>query len=112
MGAGTTLALESARKALRNNRDLEREIRELRQQVEHLTLISCALAEVLRDQLGISGELIEGKVQEIDERDGKLDGRFHPAAKPCGACGRMSGPVNTNCIYCGAPLSRSSLLFS
>jgi hypothetical protein len=111
MSAGTTLALEASRKALRETRELEREIRDLKRQVEHLTLVSGALMEVLRDQLGIPGEQIEAKIREIDLRDGQLDGKFQPPAKSCGACGRVSGARNATCIYCGAPLAQDPLSF-
>jgi hypothetical protein len=107
------LAVEWARRqAQRDNRELEREIRELKQQVERLSLASLALAEILRDQLGISAEVIAGKMQEIDLRDGKLDGKFQPPAKQCGECGRVSSPMSANCLYCGASLPKESLLFS
>ena len=65
----------------------------LEQQVGRLALASIAMAEILRDHLGISGEVIEAKIHEIDLRDGKLDGMFRPSAKTCKECGRVSGPM-------------------
>jgi len=112
MSIKSTVSIEcSRREAQRNHRALEQEIRELKQQVERLMLASLAMAEILRDQLGISAEVIEGKIREIDLRDGKLDGKLHPSAKPCGACGRISSPMHATCLYCGAPIPKDFLLF-
>ena len=111
MGIRTAIALElAAQKARRGTRDLEEEVRALEQQVGRLALASLAMAEILRDHLGISGELIEAKIHEIDLRDGKLDGTFHPAPKTCTDCGRISGPICATCLYCGATLPKETLL--
>ena len=82
----------------------------LEQQVGRLALASVAMAEILRDHLGISSEVIEAKVREIDERDGMVDGTFHLPAKTCKECGRVSGPMSATCLYCGSPLSKESFL--
>jgi hypothetical protein len=111
MSIKTAIALEAAsQKARRDTRDLEREIRVLEQQVGRLALVSVALAEILRDHLGVSAELIEAKIREIDLRDGKLDGTFRPSAKSCNECGRVSGPMSATCLYCGAPLPKESFV--
>ena len=111
MSIKSAIALDSAsQKARRDTRDLEQEIRVLEQQVGRLTLASVAMAEILRDHLGISGEVIEAKICEIDRRDGKMDGMFHLSAKTCEECGRVSGAMSATCLYCGAPLPKESLL--
>ena len=107
----SSIALESvSQKAQRQIRDLEQEIRVLEKQVGHLTLASIAMAEILRDHLGISGEMIEAKICEIDLRDGKLDGTFHLPAKTCKECGRVSSPMSASCLYCGTMLTKESSL--
>jgi hypothetical protein len=111
MGIRTAIALELAsQKARRDTRDLEEQVRLLEHQLGRLALASVAMAEILRDHLGISGELIEAKIHEIDLRDGKLDGTFHPLPKTCKECGRVSGPICVTCVYCGAMLPNESLL--
>ena len=42
-----------------------------------------ALAEILSTQRGITDEMIEAKMREIDLRDGKLDGKLQRSAKLC-----------------------------
>jgi hypothetical protein len=111
MSIKSAIALESvSQKARRDTRDLEQEIRVLDPQVGRLALASIAMAEILRDHLGISGDVIEAKIREIDLRDGELDGTFHPSAKTCEACGRVSGPMSATCLYCGTPLPKESFL--
>jgi uncharacterized OB-fold protein len=66
--------------------------------------------EIIRDHLGVSGEVIEAKIREIDLRDGKLDGTYRPLAKTCKDCGRVSGPMSATCRYCGAPLPKESFV--
>ena len=70
------------------------------------TLASIAMAEILRDHLGISSETIEAKILEIDLRDGKIDGTFTLPPKTCKDCGRVSGPMSTACLYCGVASER------
>ena len=111
MGITTAIALElGAQKARRDTRDLEEEVRLLEQQVGRLALASLAMAEILRDHLGVSSELIEAKIHEIDLRDGKLDGTFRLSPKHCTDCGRISGPSSVTCLYCGATLPKETLL--
>jgi hypothetical protein len=111
MSIRSTIALDSAsQKARRATRELEQEIRVLEQQVGRLALASIAMAEILRDHVGISGDVIEAKICEIDLRDGKLDGTFRLPAKTCKECGRISGPMSATCLYCGTLLPKESFL--
>jgi hypothetical protein len=75
--------------------------RDLELQVERLTTVVLALAEILRDRDGIPLEVIEAKIQEVEHR-GVIP---HPKPKRCGACGQVSGPAHTSCMYCGKPLA-------
>jgi hypothetical protein len=94
-----------AQKAQRDARALEHEIRVLEQRVGRLALASIAMAEILRDHLGISHEVIEAKMREIDLRDGKLDGTYREPKTACNQCGRISGPMSAKCLYCGTSLT-------
>jgi hypothetical protein len=109
MGFKSAIALEAAsREAQRHVRALEDQIRALEQQVGRLSLASIAMEEILRDHLGISAEVIDAKIRDIDLRDGKMNGMFHPSAKTCKECGRVSGPMHAICVYCGAALPKES----
>lgn len=84
---------------------LESTIRAAEQQIDRLTLAVIAMAEIMRDRLGVAEKEIETKIQEIDLRDNKADRKFRPRAKRCKACGRISAAVHADCIYCGATLA-------
>jgi hypothetical protein len=109
MSIRTAIELAS-QKARRDTRDLEEEIRVLEQQVGRLALAAVAMGEILREHLGISDEVIEAKMNEIDLRDAKLDGTFRLSPKTCNECGRVSGPMSATCLYCCAPLPKESVL--
>ena len=109
MSIKTAIELAS-QMARRDTRNLEEEIRLLEKQVGRLALAAVAMGEILRDHLGISDEVIEAKMNEIDLRDGKLDGTFRLSAKTCTECGRVSGPMSATCLYCGTPLPKESVL--
>jgi hypothetical protein len=81
-------------------------VRELERQVERLTVAVVALAEILRDRHGIPDEAIEAKMREVEHRGVTL----RPKAKRCGACGRVTSPWRTDCMFCGKPLASEPFL--
>ena len=98
-------AHETAEGAAQKSGDAARELTELRRSVERLALANVALWELLRDRLKMGeAELLE-KMQEIDLRDGRQDGRVTPTGESplCGQCNRRLSPRHDRCIYCGAP---------
>ena len=101
----------STRKARWDIQVLEQRIRLLEERTERLTLAAMAMAEILRDRSGISEEVIEAKIREIDLRDGKPDGKLATRVKRCGQCDRVSSPTRAACLYCGTPLPEESFLF-
>src|SRR3954451_25360968 len=101
----------SARDAEWDIQTLEQKVRRLEERTERLTLAAMAMAEILREQGGISEEVIEAKIREIDLRDGQPDGKLSPRGKRCGQCGRVTSPTRATCLYCGTPLPEESLLF-
>jgi hypothetical protein len=91
---------------------LQRRIRRLEDQVDRLTLASMAFTELLRDRLGVPQAEIEGKMHEIDLRDGRLDGKLSRPAPVCPTCQRVNSPHRTACLYCGKPLPVEGILGS
>ena len=88
------------------------QIRQLQQQSDRLTLAVMALAELLGvADVGISQDMIEAKMREIDIRDGKLDGKVSRFGKLCRGCDRISSERRTSCLYCGEDLPQDSFLF-
>lgn len=108
---------DAARSAARSHetdiRQLDGTVDRLERQVERLTLANLALAQVLRDRLGVKQEEIEAVVRDLDLSDGKLDGRLERPVqvKRCEACDRVNGPQRHSCLYCGKGLPQESIMF-
>jgi hypothetical protein len=104
-------AQDTATAAISVGRVLQHDTVKLSLQVERLTLAAMAMAELLRDKLGVSEAEIEAKMTEIDLRDGQQDGRFRPAPIPCEKCESLNAAGRPCCLYCGHELDESSFLF-
>lgn len=101
----------TAKDSLSETRLLKAHLQTLEQTVERTALAAMALAEILRDRLGVTEAEIEAKVQEIDLRDGRLDGRVRTQIQACQHCQRPNAAHRRACLYCGQQLSGASLLF-
>lgn len=77
------------------------EIREVRMQLERLTLMNQALWELLRERLQLSDAELEQRVAEVDLRDGVADGKLTPTAVRCPSCSRVCNARHAKCLYCG-----------
>ncbi|MCU8505688.1 hypothetical protein M2F98_19535 [Vibrio vulnificus] len=78
---------------------------ELRNQLDTLILANQGMWELLSEQLGVSEADLVKKMNEIDLRDGKLDGRMEvtrSSAVECNDCGKKIGRRRTNCYWCGS----------
>jgi len=80
----------------------QREIDILRDKVDHLSLVCMAMCELLED-VGFDKSMLADKIQEIDLRDGKLDGKFVEKIA-CPKCTREVAARHRQCMYCGTPL--------
>jgi hypothetical protein len=82
-------------------------------QLENLLLINAALWELMKESLNLSEEMLMAKVQEVDLRDGQLDGRMSTnrlnetgekvGPRACPKCNRVFAKRHMKCIYCGEP---------
>lgn len=69
-----------------------------------ITLACQAMWELLQESQGLTNEQLQQKMEEVDLRDGKLDGRISPVVETCTQCGRKTSRRRSNCLYCGEPL--------
>ena len=76
-------------------------IRELRHQVERLSLLNQALWELVRDKAGLTDADLERMAKAIDLRDGTEDGKMGGGAVTCPTCLRVSNAKHYKCLYCG-----------
>ena len=73
----------------------------LEDNIDRLTLITQALWEILQKKVGIEESELTELIEEIDLRDGKLDGKISKTPQKCSKC-NQSVSVKTNvCFYCG-----------
>ena len=100
--------INDARNTAQNARDAatkaQWDIDDLKRKADALTLACQALWEILRSQTGMSDEVILGKIQEIDLRDGKADGRITQRVQACPNCSRKNKASRRACLYCGAQM--------
>ncbi|CAA0117842.1 Uncharacterised protein [BD1-7 clade bacterium] len=83
----------------------------LQGQIDTLVLANQAMWEILSKQLGVSEEDLVKKMNEIDLRDGKMDGKVstqRETATNCTECGHKIGRRRPNCYWCGAKLEGGS----
>ena len=78
------------------------QVADLNRKLNSLCMVVEALSELLEDH-GITKDIIENKVEEIDLRDGILDGQNVPISS-CTKCGRKTKSQNPICMYCGGKL--------
>ena len=86
---------------------VQEDLRHAQARIDKLSLTCQALWEILRDNTGLTDEMLLQKVQEIDLRDGQADGKMS-GAKVGSSCPKCSRPLNRKhrkCLYCGYELT-------
>ncbi|BFM21336.1 hypothetical protein [Gilvimarinus japonicus] len=101
-------AKDDADRASLRSTDNVGEINKLRDQIDHLSLVCQATCELL-DEIGISKKMMLAKIQEIDLRDGKLDGKY-VKQHTCRSCHRPLAARHLMCMYCGVLVDKAELL--
>jgi hypothetical protein len=80
---------------------IDNKIERLEKTIEQLKLINVAFAELLVEKLGLTEEALIGKINEIDLRDGVLDGKVGVNLEICPVCNRRYNAKFNRCLYCG-----------
>ena len=80
-----------------------------RKNTERLYMVVQAMWELLKEKAGLTDADLEAKVQEIDMRDGRLDGQDLTQTVPltCRQCGRTILSGQSQCSWCGAQVECS-----
>ncbi|TLX50964.1 hypothetical protein CWC31_08235 [Pseudoalteromonas ruthenica] len=76
----------------------------LEEKIDSLYLMNLAALELLQD-MGVRRSDILRKIEEIDLRDGKLDGKV-ASSSHCKDCGHKVSPRRRHCFYCGANIAQ------
>jgi len=95
--AAQSMAQDAKQKA----RSIAQDVEELRGQIDRLQMVCEAVWTVLKRQTGTTDDELARMVEEIDLRDGKVDGRSKVTAENCKRCGRAVSIRTQVCIYCG-----------
>jgi hypothetical protein len=81
------------------------EVDMMKADIEKLLMITEALWQVLKNKHNYTDDDLLGWVQEIDMRDGKLDGRVaRMGTAYCPQCNRTLMRSKAVCLYCGEPV--------
>ena len=94
--------------AKRKSSDNEISIRTLEEKIDHLSLVCMAMGELL-EEVGFSKKMLLNKIEEIDLRDGKLDGKLSPS-NTCKSCSRTVATRHISCLYCGTKIEKNTIL--
>lgn len=68
---------------------------------DRMLLVLDAMWELVAERTGLSEADLLAKVQEIDARDGTVDGRRATLARRCSKCGAAVGNDRATCMFCG-----------
>jgi hypothetical protein len=79
-------------------------IADLERRLDRVTLVSQALWELLQADGSFTQDQLMSKMEQVDLRDGRKDGKISMTAKTCPTCHRKSNSRRLNCLYCDAPL--------
>ena len=105
--AGTRQAESTARRASAKASELRTEVEFMKMDIEKLLMVTESLWGILKEQHGYSdGDLIQ-RIEKIDLRDGKLDGKVaKQGPSVCPNCSRTLIGNRPVCLYCGTPITR------
>tara|TARA_B100000949_G_C14165343_1_gene400940 strand:+ start:487 stop:834 length:348 start_codon:yes stop_codon:yes gene_type:complete len=99
-------ARADARAASSAARSAKTEVALLESEIERLLMISEALWSILKEQYEYDDNELLRRVQQIDKRDGRLDGKVAKSEPlSCTNCGRTLGKRRATCFYCGSPVA-------
>ena len=104
MGSRTATRAAAAAAAMPQAGVGESRVLSVDDRVDRLTLIVEAMWELLEES-GFSEEALQAKVEEIDGRDGRTDGKVVRPPVQCTKCGSSSPAGRPTCQMCGAQLA-------
>lgn len=106
-GVINSYATAAAREAETSAREAKTELEYLKLDVERLLMITEALWNMVKEKHGYEDDELMRKINEIDLRDEKLDGRVAPSPpRPCPKCNQPLAKRRISCIYCGTATTR------
>lgn len=97
------VASATANAASASARDAKTEVGILKAEVDRLLMITEALWTILQEEHGYNDDKLVNRINEIDLRDGHLDGRVAKQGGPakCPNCQKSLSKRHHRCLYCG-----------
>lgn len=83
---------------------LRGDVEDLKRKADALTIACQALWEIVRESHKITDEHLLARMEQIDRRDGQVDGRISTTMVKCPKCQRQSNGLRKGCLYCGTNL--------
>lgn len=75
---------------------------EHQRRLDTMALTVMAMWSIMQDRYGVMEHELVNRMQEIDLRDGKADGKVAPTmSAKCESCRRSMSTRHVKCIYCG-----------
>lgn len=97
IGEARSEAKDAGRKAETAVSQLER----MERQLDRVTLACQAMWEIIRDHTAVTEEMLKAKIEEVDLRDGKADGKISLTVFECSGCGAKTNSKRKRCVICG-----------
>lgn len=94
-------ASEMASRAESKATTLQGRLKVLEDRIDSLALVCQGMWELLSESVPDAEMVLANKIEEIDLRDGKLDGKMNRVHKTCPRCDRPLHQRHLKCIYCG-----------
>ena len=85
-------------------------IADLEDRVDSLALACQAMWELLSQRVPNADQVLQAKMQEVDGRDGRIDGKMRRVMTKCPACDRPLHSRHRRCMYCGEQIPVENLL--
>jgi len=104
-----SVSLHAAQDARATARDAQYRIEAITRWADQSLMLCEAIWTLASEKLGLTDDDLVARINEIDMRDGKLDGRVHTAPDACAKCGRTSAKRFDRCMYCGEPRGKKPL---
>lgn len=76
--------------------------------IDALELACAAMWDLLKKKGGLTDDELIRAIEEVDGRDGKVDGKMRPVNESCPNCNRrLVTKSRKACVWCGAALKAS-----
>lgn len=82
--------------------------RQLRRDVDRLTLACLAMWQIIQSQTNLTDEDLKRMMHDLDASDGRADGKLATDVGRCPKCDRPALKGKPTCMYCGAAVATAT----